>query len=63
MASRVAPKLKQELETDVKTEKGGLGEFSVTVDGEKVVNTNRLLYPNPSSVIKRVRTALGRDGG
>jgi hypothetical protein len=63
MASSVAAKLKQEGNLQVEMERGGLGEFSVTVDGEKVVNTNRLLYPRPSSVIKKVRTALGRKGG
>ena len=52
--------MKQEENVEVALERGGLGEFSVTVDGEKVVNTNRLLYPSPSSVIKRVRTALGQ---
>lgn len=63
MASSVAAKLKQEENVQVEMERGGLGEFSVTVDGEKVVKTNRLLYPNPSSVVKRVRTALGQKGG
>ena len=60
MASSVAAKLKQEDNVLVEMERGGLGEFSVTVDGEKVVKTNRLLYPNPSSVVKRVRAALGQ---
>ena len=63
MASSVAAKLKQEQDVEVEMKSGGLGEFSVTVDGEKVVNTNRLLYPNPSSVVKRVRTALGQKDG
>lgn len=60
MAFCVAAKLKQEENVQVEMERGGLGEFSVTVDGEKVVKTNRLLYPNPSSVVKRVRTVLGQ---
>lgn len=58
MASSVAAKLKQETDVQVEMVKGGLGEFSVTVDDLKVVNTNRLWYPNPASVVKKVRTAL-----
>ena len=50
-----------ELEKDgleVEKVKGGLGEFSVTVDGNKVVDTNRLWYPSPSNVVRKVREAL-----
>ena len=60
MASSVAAKLKQEEDVLVELERGGLGEFSVTVDGERVVQTSRLLYPNPGGVVKKVRTALGQ---
>ena len=42
----------------IKLERGGLGEFSVTVDGDKVVDTNRLWYPNPGKVVEKVRVAL-----
>ena len=56
MASSVAAKLRQENDVEVETVKGGLGEFSVAVDGQKIVNTNRLLYPNPGKVVKKVRT-------
>lgn len=63
MASSVAAKLNQEENVEVEMKRGGLGEFSVTLDGEKVVNTNRLLYPNPSNVVKKVRTALGQKRG
>lgn len=38
--------------------KGGLLELSVAVDGEKVVETNRLWYPLPSSLAKRTREFL-----
>lgn len=58
MASSVAAKLKQESDIQVEIVKGGLGEFSVTVDDREIVNTNRLWYPNPTSVVKTVRTAL-----
>ena len=58
MASSVAAKLKQEKGVQIEMERGGLGEFSVTVDGEKVVETSRLWYPNPSNVVREVRSAL-----
>jgi hypothetical protein len=54
----VAAKLKQEKDVQVETQRGGLGEFSVAVDGEKVVDTGRLWYPNPSKVVEEVRSAL-----
>ena len=63
MASSVAAKLKQESDVEVETVKGGLGEFRVTVDDREVVNTNRLWYPNPSSVVRKVRTALEAKEG
>lgn len=58
MASSVAANLRQDSDVEVETVKGRLGEFSVTVDGEKVVNTNRLLYPNPGKVVRKVRSVL-----
>ena len=57
IASRVASELKKD-GMQVKTVKGGLGELSVTVDDNKIVDTNRLWYPRPSSVLKRVRAAI-----
>jgi hypothetical protein len=58
MASSVAAKLIQDDNLQVKLERGGLGEFSVTVDGDKVVDTNRLWYPSPGKVVEKVRAAL-----
>ena len=58
MASSVAARLKQEDDVQVTIKSGGLGEFSVTLDDEKVVDTNRLWYPNPRKVIEQVRSAL-----
>ncbi len=58
MASSVAAKLNQEDDVQIKIERGGLGEFSVTVDGDKVVDTNRLWYPSPGKVVEKVRAAL-----
>ena len=60
IAARVADDLKQESDLTVKTIKGGLGELSVTVDGSKVVDGNRLWYSTPGAVIKKVRKALAK---
>jgi hypothetical protein len=38
--------------------RGGLGELRVSVDGQDVVTTSRLLYPRPSQVVERVRARL-----
>jgi hypothetical protein len=57
MAARVAAQLEKD-GVEVEKVKGGLGEFSVTVDGNKVVDTNRLWYPSTSKVIKKVRESL-----
>ncbi len=57
MASRVAAQLSND-NVEVKTVRGGLGEFSVYIDDEKVIKTNRLWYPLPSRVVKRVRDLL-----
>jgi len=58
IAARVAAELKKDPEMQVETVRGGLGEISVLVDDRKVVDTNRLWYPRPSSVVKRVRAAI-----
>jgi hypothetical protein len=58
MASRVAAELKKENDVEVKTIKGGLGEFSVRLDGEKVFDTNRLWYPSPGKVVRKVQALL-----
>lgn len=42
MAASVAAQLSKENDLEVETAKGGLGEFSVSIDGRKVVDTNRL---------------------
>ena len=60
IASRVAADLKNEDDWSVETVKGGLGELSVTVDEEKIYNSNPLWYPTPGTIIKKVRAALAR---
>jgi hypothetical protein len=50
--------LRKEKDVEVEAVKGGLLELSVEVDGEKVVETNRLWYPLPSRLAKRTREFL-----
>jgi hypothetical protein len=58
MAARVAKQLKGESDLQVETVKGGLGEFSVFIDGHLTIDTIRLWYPIPSKVIERIRALL-----
>ena len=58
MASRVAAELKKDTNVQVETVRGGLGEFSVHLDGRKVIDTNRLWYPTPSKVVKKIKALL-----
>ncbi len=59
MASRVAAQLKKENNIEVETVKGGLGEFSVYIDEQKVVDTNRFWYPTTNKVVKKIQALLG----
>ena len=61
MASRVAAQLSKENGLEVETARGGLGEFSVSIDGRKVVDTNRLWYPTPSKVVAKTRALLAEQ--
>lgn len=56
----MAANLKTEPGLEIKLEKGGLGELSVSVDGTKVFEGNRLWYPTPGGVLRKVRAFLGR---
>ncbi len=58
MAARVAAQLKEETGAHVETVKGGLGEFSVHIDGHKVVDTNRLWYPAADKIVEKIRRIL-----
>ncbi len=58
MASRVAAQLSKEDDVEVETVKGGLGEFSVYIDGRKVIDTHRFWYPTPSKIIRQVQALL-----
>ena len=50
--------MRQENDVEVEVVKGGLLELSVAVDGKKVIDTNKLWYPLPSSLAKRTREFL-----
>jgi hypothetical protein len=58
MASRVAAQLRKENNIEVETVKGGLGEFSVYIDEQKIVDTNRFWYPTTNKVVKKIQALL-----
>jgi hypothetical protein len=58
MASRVAVQLRKENDAQVEVVRGGLGEFSVYLDDRKVIDTNRLWYPTPSKIVKKIQALL-----
>jgi hypothetical protein len=55
MASRVAAALNKENNVEVEMVKGGLGEFSVYIAEQKVIDTNRFWYPTTNKTIKRYK--------
>jgi hypothetical protein len=60
MAARVATHIKAGDDVQVKTIAGGLGEFSVFIDGRKVIDTSRFWYPRPSKIVTNVRDLLAK---
>ena len=56
----MAEQLKQANDVEVEVLKGGFLELSVGVDGEKMIDTNRLWYPLPSSLLRKTRELLDR---
>ena len=50
--------MKAENDVEVQVVKGRLLELSVQIDGEKVIDTNRLWYPLPSSLARRAGELL-----
>jgi hypothetical protein len=57
----VAEQLRRENDVEVEVVKGGLLELSVDIDGEKVIETNRLWYPLPSGLVRRTREFLNKE--
>jgi len=58
IAARVAAAFENDSDVQAAIVKGGLGELSVSIDGKKVIDTNRFLYPRPSKIVKDLRTLL-----
>ena len=56
----MAAQFKDDSDVQVSIVKGGLGELSVSIDGKKVIDTNRLWYPRPSKIVNDIRTLLTR---
>ena len=54
----MAEKLKQAKDVEVEVVKGGLLELSVAIEGEKVIDTNKLWYPLPSTLVKKTSQLL-----
>jgi len=42
----------------VETVKGGLGEFSVYIDEQRVIDTNRFWYPTANKIVKKIQVLL-----
>jgi|SRR6185437_4038018 len=60
IAARVAAAFENDRDVQATIVKGSLGELSVSLDGKKVIDTNRLLYPRPSKDCKRHKNALNK---
>jgi hypothetical protein len=58
MAARVAAQLKKEPDVQIDLLKGGLVEFSVSIDGRKYIDTSRFWYSRPSRVLDKVRALI-----
>ena len=56
----MAEQLKEANDVEVEVLKGGLLELSVRVDDEKLIDTNRLWYPLPSTLLRKTRALLDR---
>jgi hypothetical protein len=63
VASRVVAQLRNGSNVETEIVRGGLGEFSVYIDGQKVIDTNRLWYPLPGNVVKRVQALIAHQEG
>ncbi len=56
----MAETLERETEHRVEIAKGRLGDLRLTLEGEELFATNRLLYPRARTVLQRVRGKLPR---
>ena len=60
MAASVAAELSKENNCEVQTIAGGLGEFRVSIDGERVLDTSRFWYPSRKNVVAKIREVLSQ---
>ena len=58
MAASLAADFATHSGAEVSKVPGGFGEFSVFLDQQKVVDTNRFWYPNPAKVRRIVEARL-----
>jgi hypothetical protein len=58
IAARVADQLRSDTGIQVELVKGGFGELSAYIDDRKVIDTNRLWYPTPGKVVKKIKALL-----
>jgi hypothetical protein len=54
----VAAVIKEHLHQDAELEPGGRGEFSVWVDGHKVMEKTRTGFPGELAIVESVKAAL-----
>ena len=54
----MAALIKERLHQDAELEPGGRGEFSVWVDGHKIIEKTRTGFPGELSIVECVRAAL-----
>ncbi len=60
LASRVAAQLKKENKLNVEIIKGRLGEFSVYINEQKVIDTNRFWYPSANKIVRHIQILLSK---
>jgi len=58
IAARVAAAFENDNDVQATIAKGGLGELSVSINGKKVIDTNRFLYPRPSRIVDGIKSLL-----
>ena len=54
----MAALIKERLQLDAEVEPGGRGEFSVWVDGHKVIEKTRTGFPGELAIVESVKAAL-----
>jgi hypothetical protein len=58
LAARAAAAIKKELGVDAETVVGDTGEFSVFVDGQKVIGKGVLMLPSEKKIVAAVQKSL-----